>query len=140
MTRRTLTIALHWANMLLLILLVAAGPLPALAWAFVACALLMVTLAVFGGLLNGPGPKLEGALRAAHPWLSRAMYAGLAAVALITMARLLALWSSPITLQQLYFYLLGAASLHGVFHLWRHTALGDGALKRITPRFMHDAL
>lgn len=138
--RRQLTTALHWANLLLLVLLVAAGPVPGLAWAFVATGLGMVLIAVVAGLLNGPGPKLEGVLRAAHPWLSRGMYAALAAVAGVTLMYLLDIWTAPIALQDLYFYLLGAASLHGVFHLWRHTALGDGALKRITPAFMHKSL
>ena len=33
--------------------------------------------------------------------------------------------------------LFSAASLHAIYHLWRHTALGDGALRRITPRALH---
>ena len=140
MTRRTLTICLHWVNLLLLVCLVAAGPVPLLAWAFVATATSMVALALVRGLLNGPGPKLEGFVRAAHPWLSRAMYAALSAVALATLMQRLGLATLPVTLQQLYFYLLSAASLHAVFHLWRHTALGDGALKRITPAFLHKSL
>ncbi len=138
--RRTLTIILHWLNLVLLILLIAAGPLPALAWTFVLCGFAMVAMALFGGLLNGPGPKLEGALRAAHPWFSWAMYAALAIVAGATLLSLLGRWAGPIPLPDLYFYLLSAASLHGIFHLWRHTALGDGALRRITPRSFHDLL
>lgn len=140
MARRSVTIGLHWANLMLLVLLVAAGPEPWLAWTFVITSAGMVVLAIGAGLLNGPGPKLEGALRMAHPWLSRGMYAALGAVSGITLASLLGIWTSPVALQDLYFYLLGAASLHGVFHLWRHTALGDGALKRMTPAFMHKNL
>ncbi len=140
MNRRTLTVALHWTNMFLLIVLVVAGPVPALAWIFVVTGGTMVGLALVRGLMNGPGPKLEGFVRAAHPWLSRGMYAALGATALATLLRLLGIWTPPVALQQLYFYLLSAASLHGVFHLWRHTALGDGALKRITPSFMHGSL
>ncbi len=126
--------------MVLLVLLVAAGPIPVLAWIFVATGLGMVALAIVSGLLNGPGPKLEGALRTAHPWLSRGMYSGLAAVAGVTLTSLLGIWTPSVALQDLYFYLLGAASLHGVFHLWRHTALGDGALRRMTPVFLHKML
>ncbi len=100
----------------------------------------MVLIAVFSGLMNGPGPKLDGALRMAHPWLSRGMYAALAGVGGVTFATLINVWTAPIALKDLYFYLLAIASLHGVFHLWRHTALGDGALKRITPTFMHKSL
>lgn len=138
--RRNLTISLHWVNLWLLVLLVAAGPIPVLAWIFVATGLGMVALAIMSGLLNGPGPKLEGALRTAHPWLSRGMYTGLAAVTGVTLTSLLGIWTPSVALEDLYFYLLGAASLHGVFHLWRHTALGDGALRRMTPTFLHKML
>lgn len=138
--RRNLTISLHWVNLLLLVLLVAAGPIPVLAWIFVATGLGMVALAIMSGLLNGPGLKLEGALRTAHPWLSRGMYTGLAAVTGVTLTSLLGIWTPSVALEDLYFYLLGAASLHGVFHLWRHTALGDGALRRMTPTFLHKML
>lgn len=137
---RSLTVALHWLNLLLLILLVAAGPVPALAWVFVASAFMMTGLALLRGLLNGPGPKLTGFLRSAHPVLSWAMYLGLAAVAALTALALLGQWTAPASLREIYFYTLGAASLHAVFHLWRHTALGDGALRRITPKPLHDML
>ena len=30
--------------------------------------------------------------------------------------------------------------MHGCFHAWRHTALYDGALRNITPRFAHRIL
>jgi len=33
--------------------------------------------------------------------------------------------------------LLILATLHAIFHLWRHTALGDGALRTILPCRMH---
>lgn len=136
--RRTATITLHWASLLALVLLVAGGPVPVLAWGFGVIGLALCALALTHGLMNGPGPKLDGALRAAHPWLSRAMYAGLGAVAAVT------LWHvavAPVAgLQRLHFYLMSAASLHAIFHLWRHTALGDGALRRITPTSMHGML
>ena len=139
-TRRALTITLHWASFVLLILLIAGGPVPVLAWAFALSGLAMTSLAVLSGLMNGPGPKLEGALRRAHPWLSRAMYAGLALAAGVTAWTLLGgTWAGP-ALPDLYFYLLSAASLHGIFHLWRHTALGDGALRRILPSSLHNIL
>ena len=136
--RRTTTITLHWLSLLLLVLLVAGGPLPALAWAFGLVGLALCATAVFCGLMNGPGPKLDGALRMAHPWLSRVMYAALAAIAAAT------LWHvalGPVAgITQWHFYLLSASSLHAIFHLWRHTALGDGALRRITPAALHGML
>lgn len=136
--RRTATITLHWLSMLLLVLLVAGGPVPALAWAFGLTGLALCAIAAARGLMNGPGPKLTGALRTAHPWLSRAMYLALGLTAAAT------LWHVVIQplpgLGQYHFYLLSAASLHGIFHLWRHTALGDGALRRITPTALHSML
>ena len=136
--RRTVTITLHWTSFVLLVLLVAAGPLPGLVWAFGISGLAMCAFAVFAGLLNGPGPKLEGGLRRAHPWLSRAMYAGLGGVAG------LGLWvqlrGGDVALAPIHFYLMSASALHAIFHLWRHTALGDGALRRITPTAIHGVL
>lgn len=138
--RRTMTITLHWFSFVLLVLLVAGGPIPVLAWAFGIAGLAMTGLALVNGLLNGPGPKLEGVARAAHPWLSRAMYGALTLVAALTIwAQLGGTWSGP-TLPEIYFYLLSASALHAIFHLWRHTALGDGALRRITPKTMHGVL
>lgn len=138
--RRTATITLHWLSLVLLVLLMAGGPLPALAIAFGVSGLCMCALALVGGLMNGPGPKLEGALRRAHPWLSRAMYLALGCTAGLTLwVQFGGAWAGP-PLRDLYFYLLSASVLHGIFHLWRHTALGDGALRRITPKSMHGML
>ncbi|MFL4472064.1 hypothetical protein ACERZ8_20080 [Tateyamaria armeniaca] len=135
--RRRATILLHWLTFVVLILLVAAGPLPALAWTFGLSGLAMCALALTNGLMNGPGPKLEGALRTAHPWLSRAMYAALGGVAALS------IWGQVAQgpdLAPIYFYLMSASALHAIFHLWRHTALGDGALRRITPKAVHGVL
>ena len=140
MTRRRATILSHWAAFLLLILLVAGGPIPALAWAYVAASALMCALALVFGLLNGPGPKLEGAARALHPWQSRGMYLVLGLTGAATLAHLLGQWTFDLRLEQVWFVALSVSSLHAVFHLWRHTALGDGALRRITPRALHGIL
>ena len=138
--RRTATITLHWLNFVLVILLVAGGPVPVLAWAFALSGLAICTIAAVSGLMNGPGPKLQGGLRAAHPWLSWAMYLGTGVVAAITIRVMLGGdWGGP-SLPELYFYMLSASSLHAIFHLWRHTALGDGALRRITPLTLHGML
>lgn len=138
--RRTLTITLHWLCFVLLVLMVAGGALPVLAWSFGSAGLIMCALGLTRGLMNGPGPKLEGALRAAHPWLSRAMYAALGAVAALTIwDQMGGTWAGP-SLAEIHFYLMSASALHAIFHLWRHTALGDGALRRITPKTMHGML
>ena len=138
--RRTATITLHWLSFVLLILLLAGGQIPALAWAFGLSAFGMCALAITGGLMNGPGPKLEGALRTVHPWMSRAMYAALGIVAALTLWAQIGGMPDPGTLANLYVYLIAASALHGIFHLWRHTALNDGALRRITPTTMHGML
>ncbi len=140
MARRRATILSHWAAFLLLILLVAGGPIPALAWAYVAASALMCALALVFGLLNGPGSKLDGAMRALHPWQSRAMYLVLGLTGAATLAHLLGRWTFDLRLEQVWFVALSVSSLHAVFHLWRHTALGDGALRRITPRALHGIL
>ncbi|QBF31114.1 hypothetical protein [Thalassococcus sp. S3] len=141
MTRRRATILLHWSVFLLAILIMATStPLAALNWAFAICGLAMVAIALVKGLMGGPGPKLQGALRTAHPWMHRALYAGLAyasvAAAFFELDRPL---PGP-ELPRLMFFVISVASLHGIFHLWRHTALGDGALRRMTPKAVHGIL
>ena len=75
MTRRRATILLHWSVLTLLMLTLAAGLENAiLNTAFGLAGLAMVALALIFGLMNGPGPKPEGALRAAHPRPRRGMY------------------------------------------------------------------
>lgn len=137
--RRRLTILLHWSVLALLMLILGYGPTPVLAWAFGAAGLVMVALALVAGLMSGPGPKLEGGLRAAHPWAHRALYALLALTCLLTLWTQLAGQQVP-DLSRLYVGLLGIGMLHGIFNLWRHTALGDGVLRRMTPRALHGML
>ncbi|MEO0390910.1 MAG: hypothetical protein AAF218_08205 [Pseudomonadota bacterium] len=136
MTRRRASILLHWVTFTLLIMLIAGGG-TGIAWAFAISGLAFAALALPFGLMNGPGPKLEGALRIAHPWLSRAMYLLTAATAGVTLYTLLG-GAADTSLWQMI--LFSSASLHGIFHLWRHTALGDGALRRILPKAMHGML
>lgn len=136
MTRRRATILLHWLTFVLLILLVAGGGAP-IAWAFALCGIAFAALALPFGLMNDPGPKLDGALRMAHPWMSWFMYVLTTATAGVTLYVLL---GGTADLPLWHMILLASASLHGIFHLWRHTALGDGALRRITPRALHGLL
>jgi hypothetical protein len=111
-----------------------------LAWIFALAGLAMVALALACGLMNGPGAKLQGGLRRAYPALQWGIDALLAWCAADTLAGLLG-WALPgPETRSLLMSLLAAASPHALFHLWRHTALHDGALRRITPRLMHGML
>lgn len=139
--RRSATITLHWLNLLLLLFVLGDGGATAwLSLAYAASALTMCGLALVFGLMNGPGPKLDGVLRAAHSWLHRGIYLllGWGTVALV--AETFALRLPGPEARTLLLALLAATALHAVFNLWRHTALGDGALRRITPRAIHHIL
>lgn len=138
MIRRRATILLHWGVVVLLLLHLAAGGQNAtLAWAFVLSGLAMAAIALVFGLMNGAGPKLEGTLRRAYPLLQWGMYGLLAWVCTDTLASLVGRPFPGPEARTLLILLLGASSLHGLFHLWRHTVLCDGALRRITPRMLH---
>jgi cytochrome b561 len=140
MTRRRFTILLHWSVLLLILIMIKGGSdAPALRWAFVLMGGVWVAIALLRGLLGKPGPKLTGAFRTAYPWMHRGMYAliGLTVVlnfaALINIASRTAAWNSLLVLGV-------AAIFHSIFHLWRHTSLNDGALRLMTPKFMHKHL
>jgi len=49
-------------------------------------------------------------------------------------------YGTAIALQYRLFRLFMVSNLHAVFHLWRHRALRDGALRLITPKAMHKVL
>lgn len=139
--RRRVTIALHWLTATLLLFMLGDGGATAwLAWLFALSGIVMVALALAFGLMNGPGPKLDGLFRVAHPWLHRALYGLIAWSAVAALAETLAHPLPGLQARKLLLVLLAAALLHAVFHLWRHTALGDGALRRITPRSLHSIL
>lgn len=108
-----------------------------LAWAFGLGGLIMVEMAVYSGLMSGPGRKLSGGLRIAHPWMHRGMYALLAVTAAATLTDQFDTRLFGLDPRSFWFALIGAGMLHGIFHLWRHTALGDGAFRRMTPRSLH---
>ena len=109
-------------------------------WGFVLSGFGMCFLALFNGLMSGPGPRLEGALRQAHPLMHWSMYVILAAAAGITLLALLNLATFGIAPKEVNLALIGIASLHGIFHLWRHPALGAGAFRRMTPKALHGLL
>lgn len=141
MTRRRATIALHWGVVVLLLLhLAAGGQNAALASSFAFAGLSMVVLAVVFGLMNGPGPKLDASLRRAYPVMQWGMYGLLGWCCVDALA---VLRNTPLPgpdSRTLLILLVAASSLHGLFHLWRHTVLHDGALRRITPRVLHGML
>ena len=140
MTRRRLTILLHWSVAMMLLMMVKGGTAaPALRWAFVLAGGLWVGVALVRGPLGRPGPKLRGALRAAYRPFHIAMYLGVAIAAGVNAAALLGAapdqwaWTSLLVL-------LGLATFHAIFHFWRHTALNDGALRMMIPRMWHKFL
>lgn len=140
MRRRKVVIALHWATAFLLLVLIKGGTQDAVwRWAFVACGGGWLAMMALGGPLGRPGPKLEGWARGIFHPLHLGMYSllagavGLNVAALVGWAKVEAAWSSLIVL-------LCAATFHAIFHLWRHTALNDGALRAMTPRIAHKYL
>lgn len=139
--RHRATIALHWATaMTLLFVLGDGGKLAWLSLLYVVCALMMSALALAFGLMNGAGPKLTGPLRALHPWLHRGLYLLMSWGALALGAQTLGHPLPGPSARTLLMALLAASLLHATFNLWRHTALGDGVLRRMTPRAMHHIL
>jgi hypothetical protein len=130
-TRRLATVVLHWSVATLLLLVLASGAENLLLiLLFCASGAAMTGLAVIKGLMNGPGPKLSGPLRQLHPWISRVMYALLALSVIALLAPLLG-WALPVPPRAALLALLGAGMLHGIFNLWRSSALNDGALRRM---------
>lgn len=139
MSRHSFTWLLHWTAALSLLFLLSVDDriYGGLAWVFIASGGALVVIWALRGLLNGPGPALTGPLRVAHPWLSRGMYLLLGwSVLSLALASLGHALPGPHP-RSLLLALGGAAMGHAIFHLWRHTALRDGALRRMTPRALH---
>ena len=138
MTRRRLVILAHWTTAFLLAVLLIDGPgaAPWIVWLFAGMALTWVATYVLGrGPLGTPGPKLTGWLRPAHRLQHHALYLALAVLTFFVLTDL-QYTATGRALKVLLF--LGL--LHGAFHLLRHTALFDGSLRTITPRFLHKLL
>lgn len=111
------------------------------------------------GLASRPGPKLPSWARRVHQWLHKALIWGLFGVAitgfLLGLTSATVLWAGgflPIApalnlkeanhiIGQIHifeFYLLAAiAAAHALFHVWRHCALRDNALRIMTPKALH---
>lgn len=140
MSRRTLIIALHWAVFLLVLAMIKGGSAAIwLRWTFVILGAVWVGMALVQGMLGKPGPKLTGLFRAAFPWMHRGMYALVGVAVLMNALALLGLAQGAVAWNALL-VLFVASLFHAIFHLWRHTALNDGALKRMTPKIWHKYL
>ncbi len=138
MTRRRLVILAHGSTAFLLAVLLIKGPGATgwLIWTFAGIALIWVVSYALGrGPLAHPGPKQTGWLRSVHRVQHHALYLALAVLTVFVLTDLQATATGR-ALKVLLF--LGL--LHGAFHLWRHTALFDGALRAITPRAIHKVL
>lgn len=137
MTRRSLTIALHWSLLFLVLAMIKGGSAaPMLRWVFVILGTLWVGMAVARGILARPGPKVQGVLRRSFALQHRVMYGLVAIAVVLNLTALLDItpldwgWNALLVL-------LSASALHGLFHFWRHTALNDGALRVMSPRIIH---
>jgi superoxide oxidase len=138
--RRRATIVLHWSVFMLLLAMIKGGSAePALRWAFVGAGAIWLVLTLRYGLLGKAGPKLQGGLRRAYPWMHRGLYACLAVAVGANAAALQGYLADRIAWNSLL-VLLGAGTFHGLFHFWRHNVLYDNALRMILPRFMHKIL
>lgn len=140
MTRRSLIIILHWAVLLLVLAMIKGGSAaPALRWVFVLSGGLWVGMAVARGILARPGPKLQGSLRATFRAQHLGMYGLVSVAVVLNLTALLGMtplgwaWNALLVL-------LMASAFHGLFHFWRHTALNDGALRVMSPKFIHKFL
>jgi cytochrome b561 len=151
-SRRALK-ALHWTSAVALVILIS-GPRAAVEENDAARAVLMIFLGVsalwllayaMGGGWGRPGPKLGAVGRATFTWGHRLLYAGMAVTLATGAARLMpqaGAWAEAIgPYHSRALFTLGAiAAVHSIFHLWRHTALYDNALRAIVPRAMHHLL
>jgi len=138
MTRRRFAIFAHWATAFLLAVLLIEGP-SASVWlttGFAALSGLWFTSYALGrGPLGKPGPKLTGVLRPVLPFQHHILYFAMAAASVASIAVL----EDNITGRAMAVLLLLGLH-HGIFHLWRHTALSDGVLRTIMPKFLHGIL
>jgi cytochrome b561 len=135
MTRRRLTMILHWTVFALLVLLLIGYRNALVSWAFVLAGAGMIAMALIKGLYSKPGPGLDGFLRVAHPVLHWAMYGFLAVVAVFT--ALAQFGAAPTEMSRLYFILLYASFGHGTLQVMRQMSPGDAPLRNMTPKSMH---
>jgi cytochrome b561 len=128
----------HWGALALIVLILLNGLSGASRWALIVVAGLWALGYAAYGHLARPGPALTGIARSGFNAMHVIVLASLEVAAV---AALLAP-NGPLDggARVIFLLTLGLGLLHGIFHLWRHTALGDGALRNITPRLMHGIL
>ncbi|MBF9031976.1 hypothetical protein HKCCE3408_16375 [Rhodobacterales bacterium HKCCE3408] len=128
----------HWTQFGLLLGMISIQEVTA-GWVapYAAVALGWPVLAAIRGLYTRPGPKLSPGLKILHRWHHIALYAGVFVSGILA-----ALWLTgrEVPLQYWLFILFMVSLAHGMFHLWRHTALLDGALRIILPTALHKHL
>ena len=122
--------ALHWAAFALVVAMLIA-PVRPLEWAL--AGVVAIWAICFGayGIVGRPGPKLTGPLRTAFVPLHIMLMVVLGITALIVLTH------SGELERRLLIAMLGLGLLHGIFHAWRHTVLGDNALRKMAPKAMH---
>lgn len=140
MTRRGTVMLLHWAVLFMLLAMIKGGSAAiALRWAFVIAGAVWIGVLLRGGLLGKPGPKLTGFFRTTFPMMHYGMY-GLLGIAVIANALDLIGVGTNVVAWNSLLVLLVASIFHSIFHLWRHTALNDGALRMMIPKIWHKHL
>jgi len=129
---------MHWVSIAFLVALLASGITPVTKWGFgVLTALWAVGFGAYG-LMASPGPALSG-------WLRKTFIPAHIALSILpAIVAVMVLKAEPGPLpdhiQLMIMVTLAAGTAHGMFHIWRHTSLRDGALRNITPRFLHPFL
>lgn len=140
MTRRQLNITLHWAFALMLLSMIKGGSDAALLrWAYVIVGAIWVGIAAAKGILAKPGPKLTGILRRGFAAMHWGLYGLIGISVVINALALLNLMAKSAAFTSLLL-VLAAATFHALFHLWRHAALYDNALRMIFPKSWHKYL
>lgn len=128
----------HWASFALVVAALGSGNTPFISLGFgVIVAGWTIGFCLYG-IVARPSPALTGITRK----LFRPMHFVLMLLLAATAVSLMRAEPGPLagTARILCLLALGGGLLHGCFHLWRHTALGDGAMRNIMPRMTHNIL
>lgn len=136
MTRRHFVTFAHWATTFLLADFLMKGPdvsLRKMAGIAGLTGIWFANYAIERGLLEKPDPKLVGVLRLNYRLQYHALYSARAAGALASVTVLEASAKGHVLIVLLYF-----GFLHGVFHLWRDTAVFDCRSQSIPLNFTNE--
>jgi cytochrome b561 len=129
---------MHWGALALIVLILLNGLNGWVRWSLIGVAALWGLGYAALGHLARPSPALTGLARSGFNAMHVVVLAALEVAAVVGFLAP----DGPLdgATRVIFLVTLGLALLHGIFHLWRHTALGDGALRNITPRLMHGML